>query len=741
VRDVFPAGPHARSGCRFSRGSGRLRAKGRGDTTVTQDSVSSDRAHGATSFAEMLDGLMRFEGSPAEFLARLLEVQCQIAAVDSGAILGLEPEQPVRVLMMHPPPPSQEALPLWIAQCAEAAPRVMEGGTSVVAPMHRVDTPADDLDDATGEHLILIPLRGGSGSRAVAAYLVIVDQPLELERAHERLELAIGLLSLYEMRVSMDARRHDLSRMRGAMELLDATNEQTRFKAVAMAFCNEVAARWNTERVTIGFLKGRYVQTAAISHTEKFDRKMKLLQDLESAMEECLDQDLEIIYPPPDGATCVSRTTGELALRHGPTSVLSLPLRVDGEPVAVVLVERSLDLPFSAEDIETLRLVTDLSTARLVELHTNDKWIGAKAADAAREGFARLVGPRHTWVKVVTAAIILFVLFITVVHGEYRVDAAFSITAIEARVVPSPFDARLERVHVEAGDTVTGGETVLASLETAEIRMRLAAASAERAAFAKESDLALRERETVKMQIAEANLRRVDAEIRLLQHQIDHATLVAPITGTIVVGDLKRQIGGPVATGDVLFEIAALGGLRAELDVPEDRIPRRLHPVRDRAHQPRGGGRGREQRLQGARASSGDAPVAPPGHDGRGQDQRGKPELRVHLDPQVRELGPNEALGLSEEPYGWPSNAPHSTSPGTASPICDRVCARPRRRIASTFAVGRGTSSRIRRTTSTSVSMTPATSSSRCSTAPARSRKSGASATSSSAIARRRRAK
>ena len=66
-----------------------------------------------------------------------------------------------------------------------------------------------------------------------------------------------------------------------------------------MAFCNEIAAQWQCERVSLGFLKGRYVQLKAMSHTEDFSRKMKVVQDIESAMEECLDQDTEILVPAP----------------------------------------------------------------------------------------------------------------------------------------------------------------------------------------------------------------------------------------------------------------------------------------------------------------------------------------------------------------------------------------------------------------------------------------------------------
>jgi multidrug resistance efflux pump len=44
------------------------------------------------------------------------------------------------------------------------------------------------------------------------------------------------------------------------------------------------------------------------------------------------------------------------------------------------------------------------------------------------------------------------------------------------------------------------------------------------------------------------------------------------MTGIVIQGDLNRRIGAPVKTGDVLFEIASLESLRAQLMVTEDQI-------------------------------------------------------------------------------------------------------------------------------------------------------------------------
>ena len=44
----------------------------------------------------------------------------------------------------------------------------------------------------------------------------------------------------------------------------------------------------------------------------------------------------------------------------------------------------------------------------------------------------------------------------------------------------------------------------------------------------------------------------------LLAHQIERATITAPMAGTIISGDLKDKIGSQLKLGDQLFEIADL---------------------------------------------------------------------------------------------------------------------------------------------------------------------------------------
>jgi multidrug efflux pump subunit AcrA (membrane-fusion protein) len=119
---------------------------------------------------------------------------------------------------------------------------------------------------------------------------------------------------------------------------------------------------------------------------------------------------------------------------------------------------------------------------------------------------------------------------------------------------------------------VVADKTVLGTLDTAPLRLELASDQGELTGYLKQASAAMRDGKTVDAQIAEAQADKTRAHIRLLEYEIRQGTLLSPLSGTVVKGDLKRQIGAPVKKGDVLFEVAPLEKLRAVLSVPEDEI-------------------------------------------------------------------------------------------------------------------------------------------------------------------------
>ncbi len=523
----------------------------------------------APNTSELIEHLSCFEGSPSEFLYNLLVVQCHLVSATSGAVLRYEQEGRVEVLVSYPPLPKNSPAPVWLAQAVESGAEVFRSGTTAVKPLHGTD---DLYGQPSSRYLVFLPIKREQQVNGVAVFVLDHTDRRAIEAGREKLELTVSLLSMYQMRLVLQQRELDLHRLHLAMAVLSSVNAQAKFHGAAMSLCNEIATQWQCERVGFGLLNGRYVHLKAMSHTEKFSRKMQLVQDIEAAMEECFDQDIETLYPTPADATYVSRAATNLAKRHGPSSVACLPLRQGGETVGVITLERSSNKPFMPDDLEALRLMSDLTTARQINLFERDRWFGAKIAASSRKSLSAVVGPKHTWAKLIVAAVLLVVILLVTLKGDFEADAPFMLEATTRQVVAAPFEGFLKTVNVKPGSKVVAGQTVLGTLDDSELKLQKAAYEAERMAFMKEASAASRDGKTGESQVARAQADKKTAEIELLEYRIKQAKLVSPITGTVVAGDLERQLGAPVKTGDMLFDVAPLETLRAELYVPEDEI-------------------------------------------------------------------------------------------------------------------------------------------------------------------------
>ncbi len=422
----------------------------------------------------------------------------------------------------------------------------------------------------------MVPIRGSQASRGLATFLIETSDPATLAVCRERIELTIGLLSLYEMRRTLQDRQVDMSRLRLAMETLSALNEHDRFAGAGMAFCNELAARLKCERVGLGFLKGRYVHLKALSHTEKFTRKMKEVQEIEASMEECLDQDVEVVYPASADATYVCRATKELAARHGPAAVLTLPMRRAGKVVGTALLERSVETPFSLQEVEALRLTCDLATARLTNLHETDRWVGARMAATIRKGAALAVGPKHTWIKLLVIGLFGLAMVAAFVNTDYDAKGEFQFESTVQQALVAPYDGKLEIANVKPDDTVEANKTVLAQMDVTELLTERAAAEEKKAAADKDAQIALaresgqrvgnespgansKEGARADYQAAVIRGQEEQAHIDLLNKRIHDAVIRSPISGKVISDrDWTRESHPMLKVGDVLFEVAPL---------------------------------------------------------------------------------------------------------------------------------------------------------------------------------------
>ncbi len=527
---------------------------------------------------DVVGALLHFAQPEASLLAEVLAAQCRIGGADAGAIVRPKGAEAVAVLALQPPAdaraPTEAGLPAWLNAALHLLPEL----GAIGGPTVRSFRDDDGLYGVVpSRHVVFVPMRG-EGAAYVGLFLVTTGDAAVVEACRQRLATIEPLVTLFDTRRAMKRKLAGVESLRSAMGVLSAVNEHARFKAAAMALCNEVHARWSAERVSLGLVSGHTaVKVRAMSHTEHLNRKMQLVQDIEAAMEECLDQEVEVSHPGGEADAVVARSAERLSRQHGPGRVLSLPLWRGGEVVAVLTVEREAESAWSATDTQGLRLACNLVAPGLIQRDEADRWLGAKAAAQARRSGAAVVGPEHTWWKLGAVAGCVLLTCLLVFRGPDRVSAPFIVDASRRQVITAPFDGYLSAVHVQPGDVVDGVDaagtdaTVLAGLETAELELRAAQLRADRLHHEKQIALSLREGEIVEAQIAEADAAKTSAELDLVEYQISQARIVSPRSGMILEGDHTKRIGGALSKGDTLFEIVPTDELEAVLMVPEKR--------------------------------------------------------------------------------------------------------------------------------------------------------------------------
>ena len=493
-----------------------------------------------------------FSGSPREFWPAFLRALVAHAG-GTGGILLLRPDggsdwKPAAAVSSIPggEPHSEHAATLADSATKDGFSFHRDAATEICALGLRLET------GETSACVAIITLRGRVANlQGVCAQLQLVSDTPRLFQDHRRLQQA-------------DA---ELGQFSNALDLMLQLNAQTRWHAAAMTLCNELATRYRCSRVSLGWLSGRYVRLTAISHMEKFERRMEIVSRVEAAMEETLEQDEEISLPRSAESLAITRDHEIFAASEKNPNLCSLPIRVGDRPSGVILLERC-DVPFTEEEVRSLRMICDQAARRLADLQEHDGWFGKRLARSARRRFAKLLGPEHTWAKVssVGGAVLLAVLFF--VKVPYRVEAPFIIRTNAMAEVPAGFDGFIHEALVRVGDEVKAGQPLI-RLDDRDLQSEAAAAQAELQRFRAEADSAQAEGRISEMQIALRRMEQARATLELSRYRLSRVELKAPFDGVVVEGQWHEKLGSPVKRGETLLKVARLDGLYAELKANE----------------------------------------------------------------------------------------------------------------------------------------------------------------------------
>jgi multidrug resistance efflux pump len=436
------------------------------------------------------------------------------------------------------------------------------------APGLAVRVPADTV--ASGQHAVVVVLPADESGIATSlssdrvALMAFADLLAAVPAQYAKLRA----LSRQAADPSAGARLAvGAERLYDVIELSVRMGGQTRFMKAALTLANELAVRFGCDRVSLGWIRGREVRLKSVSHVEKFDRLANASRELEAAMEEALDQDVDLFWPAAADAALVTRAHEIYARTQGSGHLLSVALRVDEVPVAVMGFERR-ERAFDANEAWELRLIGEACARSLAALHDRDRWIGARVLARLATWRDLMLGPSHTAWKIAGLALVAVIGMLALLPWPYRIDSPLALRSKDVIFIPAPFDAYLRDAHIEVGDVVKAGDP-LVQLDTRELVLEEAMIAADAVRFGREAEKAQAARQFADMQISLAREQQASSKLELIRFQLANATMRAPFEGVVVEGDLKKNLGAPVRKGDLLVKLARTGETYLELEIDQ----------------------------------------------------------------------------------------------------------------------------------------------------------------------------
>jgi multidrug resistance efflux pump len=501
------------------------------------------------------------------FCSAWLSLQCaRIPGAAAALILVRQSPSAPAVLAATWPDPN-----LDLAELAAVAQRAYVERRTVVA-LGRTgpdSSPAQPIGLLVG-----VPLGFGKEPIAAAAVALTISGGTTLvspESVTERMRWGSGWLEVLQGARSSRELSTSIAQAAACLDLFAEIGEQSRFKETALALVNFLATRLNWDRVSIGTVrKSGSVRVRAISHSTTFKNEGQVVDAIENAMEEAVDQGATIVFPtrPSDRTVAMAHRTLAEIVKAPNVSLVSVTL-VDGKRRAIgaITLERHRE-PFGNDSLQLVETIAALLGPIIALQLRANRIVAGRAVDSVGQGFAAIGNPRRPVLKLAAIGALALALTLAFGVGEYRVTGKSVLEAEVQRAAVAPFEGYIRTSSARAGDTVRAGE-LLAALDDRDLVLDRLKWRAEHDKLVQKQREVLAKHDRANLVILESQIRQADSQVALAEEKLSRARIVAPFDGIVVSGDLTQMLGSPVEKGKLLFEVAPLNSYRLIVHVDE----------------------------------------------------------------------------------------------------------------------------------------------------------------------------
>ena len=368
-----------------------------------------------------------------------------------------------------------------------------------------------------------------------------------------------------QMMAERDARQ---ARSDMISEAMATAMQHAQLQPSALAVANELVQRLPCDRVSVGFEAHGQIVPLVMSNTATFDRRSDLVRWIGEAMDEALDLGTAVAHPAPDGEALTALAQADSARLLAVQALLSVPVRDQGRTIGVITLERSNGPAFDAATREVAAALGVLLGPYWGLQHARERSWLQRTRESLVDTVREFAGPQRPGLKLIAGTLIAGLLFAALWTTDHRVAARTVVEGSVQIAAVAPFDGYVAEALVRAGDTVRKGQP-LARLDDRDLQLERSRWTAERSQLSRRYAVSQAQGDRATMGVLAAQVNQAEAQLALAEERLSRATLVAPFDGVVVSGDLSQQIGSPVETGKLLFEVAPLKGFRVMMQVDD----------------------------------------------------------------------------------------------------------------------------------------------------------------------------
>ena len=497
-----------------------------------------------------------------EFYSSWLDLQCKfLPNIRAGLVLAeTEAEKTFSPAAIWPESTGVSEALLDVARSC------LESGEALVVDMKlefgdRLIVQADSV-------ALAFPLIIQDNVVCVAAVDVGDKNNQDIEALMRQLQWGASWLEAFFLRYQSADDEATIDRLVTVLYMAASASGEGSYKQAVSSFVTEFASRLACERVSCGLLIGKHTKVDSMSHTGQFGKQMNLVNTLGKVMDEAIEQNSTINYPEPMGNGIITHNHENFSNQQNGGEILTIPLLAESKVIGAITIERPANERFDEDSIQMCESIASIVGPIFYEKKLNDRWIITKIKDSFKRQLVRLFGPKYFGRKIFVLATLGLIATFYYAKGDFKITADTILEGAEQRAVVSPYEGFIAKSIKRVGDTVKSGE-VIATIDDTDLRLDLVELTSGQAQAQSQYDEAIAEHDRAKAKIMKAKVEQSTARIDLVKAKLQRTSLISPIDGIIINGDLSQSLGAAIGRGEVLFEIASLFKYRVHLQVDE----------------------------------------------------------------------------------------------------------------------------------------------------------------------------